>query len=155
MFNFLFLCFFQRPLGKIFWLKFIDATNTVMNLFQVRALFVSEQIKAGEEALDAAIAHNEEKSHAIIIDGMSLGLVFSDNNLKQMFLTLALQCDSVICCRVSPKQKALVTQLVRHDGHKICLAIGDGANDVGMIQKANIGVGISGVEGQQVCSYPK
>lgn len=119
------------------------------SLTEVRALFVSEQIKAGEDALDAAIAHKEEKSHAIIIDGMSLGLVFSDNNLKQMFLTLALQCDSVICCRVSPKQKALVTQLVRHDGHKICLAIGDGANDVGMIQKANIGVGISGVEGQQ------
>lgn len=116
---------------------------------EVCASFVSEQIKAGEAALDAAIARKEEKSHAIIIDGMSLGLVFSDNNLKQRFLTLALQCDSVICCRVSPKQKALVTELVRHDGHKICLAIGDGANDVGMIHKAHIGVGISGVEGQQ------
>lgn len=116
---------------------------------EVRASFVSEQLKAGEVSLDAAIDHKEEKSHAIVIDGMSLGLVFSDNNLKQRFLTLALQCDSVICCRVSPKQKALVTELVRHNGHKICLAIGDGANDVGMIHKAHIGVGVSGVEGQQ------
>lgn len=116
---------------------------------EVFGSFVSEQIKAGQDVLDAAIAHKEENSHAIIIDGMSLELVFLDNNRKQMFLTLALQCDSVICCRVSPQQKALVTELVRHDGHKICLAIGDGANDVGMIQKANIGVGISGVEGQQ------
>ncbi|KAE8720069.1 hypothetical protein F3Y22_tig00109921pilonHSYRG00050 [Hibiscus syriacus] len=54
---------------------------------------------------------------------------------------------SVICCRVSPKQKALVTRLVKEGTGKTTLAIGDGANDVGMIKEADIEVGISGVEG--------
>jgi len=43
-----------------------------------------------------------------------------------------------------------VTRLVKVGTHKTTLAIGDGANDVGMIQEADIGVGISGVEGMQV-----
>lgn len=55
----------------------------------------------------------------------------------------------MVCCRVSPLQKAQVTALVKSHGD-VTLAIGDGANDVGMIQKAHIGVGISGQEGMQV-----
>ncbi|KAE8690477.1 ATPase E1-E2 type family protein / haloacid dehalogenase-like hydrolase family protein isoform 2 [Hibiscus syriacus] len=62
---------------------------------------------------------------------------------------LAVDCASVICCRVSPKQKALVTRLVKEGTGRVTLGIGDGANDVGMIQEADIGVGISGVEGMQ------
>jgi hypothetical protein len=63
---------------------------------------------------------------------------------------VGLKCAAVVCCRVSPLQKAQVTALVRSHGD-VTLAIGDGANDVGMIQKAHIGVGISGQEGMQVC----
>lgn len=55
---------------------------------------------------------------------------------------------SVIACRVSPQQKALLTRLVRERG-VVSLAIGDGGNDVGMIQEAHVGVGISGREGLQ------
>lgn len=55
----------------------------------------------------------------------------------------------VICCRVSPVQKAQVVALVRKHSKRICLAIGDGANDVSMIQTANVGVGIIGLEGTQ------
>ena len=51
--------------------------------------------------------------------------------------------------RVSPLQKALVVKLVKKNTHSILLAIGDGANDVSMIQAAHVGVGISGVEGLQ------
>ncbi|KAJ6394522.1 hypothetical protein OIU77_023679 [Salix suchowensis] len=69
--------------------------------------------------------------------------------MKHQLLALAVVCASVICCRVSPKQKALVTRLVKEGTGKTTLAIGDGANDVGMIQEADIGVGISGVEGMQ------
>ncbi|CAI5500297.1 unnamed protein product [Closterium sp. Naga37s-1] len=89
------------------------------------------------------------QEHAVVIDGKALALVLADDALRAAFLELALQCASVICCRVSPKQKAQVTAMVRREGKQICLAIGDGANDVGMIQKANIGVGIRGEEGQQ------
>ena len=62
---------------------------------------------------------------------------------------MSLKCAAVVCCRVSPLQKAQVTALVKSRGD-VTLAIGDGANDVGMIQKAHIGVGISGQEGMQV-----
>ncbi|GKB34408.1 probable phospholipid-transporting ATPase 4, partial [Tanacetum coccineum] len=85
---------------------------------------------------------------ALIIDGKTLTYALEDD-LKYQFLHLAVDCASVICCRVSPKQKALVTRLVKEGTGKTTLAIGDGANDVGMIQEADIGVGISGVEGMQ------
>ncbi|CAL0326089.1 unnamed protein product [Lupinus luteus] len=85
---------------------------------------------------------------ALIIDGKTLTYALEDD-MKHQFLALAVDCASVICCRVSPKQKALVTRLVKEGTGKTTLAIGDGANDVGMIQEADIGVGISGVEGMQ------
>ncbi|GAB2250107.1 hypothetical protein Droror1_Dr00013466 [Drosera rotundifolia] len=85
---------------------------------------------------------------ALIIDGKALAYVLEED-LKHQFLKLAVDCASVICCRVSPKQKALVTRLVNEGTGKTTLAIGDGANDVGMIQEADIGVGISGAEGMQ------
>ena len=59
---------------------------------------------------------------------------------------MAISPQAVICCRVSPLQKALIVKLVKKNQKAILLAIGDGANDVGMIQAAHIGVGISGVE---------
>jgi phospholipid-transporting ATPase len=66
------------------------------------------------------------------------------------FLELAVMCKAVICCRVSPLQKALVVRLVKnHVEGAVTLAIGDGANDVTMIQAAHVGVGISGLEGLQ------
>uniref|UniRef100_A0A7N0UB60 Phospholipid-transporting ATPase n=1 Tax=Kalanchoe fedtschenkoi TaxID=63787 RepID=A0A7N0UB60_KALFE len=85
---------------------------------------------------------------ALIIDGKTLSHALEDD-IKHQFLDLAVNCASVICCRVSPKQKALVTRLVKEGTGKTTLAIGDGANDVGMIQEADIGIGISGVEGMQ------
>ncbi|CAI0473377.1 unnamed protein product [Linum tenue] len=85
---------------------------------------------------------------ALIIDGKTLTYALEDD-MKHVFLALAVDCASVICCRVSPKQKALVTRLVKEGTGRTTLAIGDGANDVGMIQEADIGVGISGVEGMQ------
>ncbi|KAI9119687.1 hypothetical protein K1719_009076 [Acacia pycnantha] len=85
---------------------------------------------------------------ALIIDGKALAYTLEED-MKHQFLGLAVDCASVICCRVSPKQKALVTRLVKEGTGKTTLGIGDGANDVGMIQEADIGVGISGVEGMQ------
>ncbi|SGZ57242.1 CIC11C00000002623 [Sungouiella intermedia] len=87
---------------------------------------------------------------ALIIDGAALTLVFSENELvRQKFLLLGKQCKSVICCRVSPAQKAQVVKVVKENLKVMTLAIGDGANDVAMIQAANVGVGIAGEEGRQ------
>jgi P-type E1-E2 ATPase len=56
---------------------------------------------------------------------------------------------SVVCCRVSPKQKADIVSLYKKRGTWVTLSVGDGANDVSMILEANIGVGIRGKEGTQ------
>ncbi|RMB92545.1 hypothetical protein DUI87_31045 [Hirundo rustica rustica] len=68
---------------------------------------------------------------------------------QKNFVDLACECRAVICCRVTPKQKAMVVELVKKYKKAITLAIGDGANDVNMIKTAHIGVGISGQEGMQ------
>ncbi|KAJ9554072.1 hypothetical protein OSB04_018117 [Centaurea solstitialis] len=105
---------------------------------------VKKQILAGKAQLDAS----SSDPYALIIDGKSLAYALHDD-IKNTFLELAVGCASVICCRSSPKQKALVTRLVKEGTGKTTLAIGDGANDVGMLQEADIGIGISGVEGMQ------
>ncbi|KAK4410372.1 putative phospholipid-transporting ATPase 9 [Sesamum angolense] len=96
----------------------------------------------------AQVAKSSSEAFALIIDGKSLAYALQ-TDIKQLFLELAIGCASVICCRSSPKQKALVTRLVKEGTKKTTLAIGDGANDVGMLQEADIGIGISGVEGMQ------
>ncbi|KAK3322159.1 hypothetical protein B0H66DRAFT_601627 [Apodospora peruviana] len=91
----------------------------------------------------------EMETLALVIDGKSLTFAL-EKDLEKLFLDLAVMCKAVICCRVSPLQKALVVKLVKkYQKESILLAIGDGANDVSMIQAAHIGVGISGVEGLQ------
>ncbi|ODV69561.1 phospholipid-translocating P-type ATPase [Hyphopichia burtonii NRRL Y-1933] len=100
--------------------------------------------------------HSTPSSNAaLIIDGAALSLVFNDSNdehiqnLRKKFLILGKQCNSVLCCRVSPAQKAEVVKIVKNSLKVMTLAIGDGANDVAMIQAANVGVGIAGEEGRQ------
>ncbi|KAG9133525.1 hypothetical protein Leryth_019437 [Lithospermum erythrorhizon] len=105
---------------------------------------VQKQISDGKALLGSSVS----EAFALIIDGRSLTYALEDD-VKQLFLQLAIGCASVICCRSSPKQKALVTRLVKTGTGKTTLAIGDGANDVGMLQEADIGIGISGVEGMQ------
>ncbi|PHU02747.1 Phospholipid-transporting ATPase 3 [Capsicum chinense] len=85
---------------------------------------------------------------ALVIDGKVL-MYALDPSLRVMLLNLSLNCSAVVCCRVSPLQKAQVTSLVRKGAQRITLSIGDGANDVSMIQAAHVGVGISGQEGMQ------
>uniref|UniRef100_A0A3B4YWB9 Phospholipid-transporting ATPase n=1 Tax=Seriola lalandi dorsalis TaxID=1841481 RepID=A0A3B4YWB9_SERLL len=72
-----------------------------------------------------------------------------EKNLQLELLRTACMCQTVICCRVTPLQKAQVVQLVKKYKQAVTLAIGDGANDVSMIKAAHIGVGISGQEGMQ------
>ncbi|KAI0766330.1 phospholipid-translocating P-type ATPase [Trametes elegans] len=85
----------------------------------------------------------------LVIDGGALTHALADDTHRSLLLRLAMQCEGVICCRVSPLQKALVVKLVKDGIGTMTLAIGDGANDVSMIQAADVGVGISGEEGLQ------
>ena len=77
-------------------------------------------------------------------------MIQCEKSLEDSFVDLCEGANVVLACRVSPKQKAEVVLLVKNrDAKKTTLAIGDGANDVNMINAAHIGVGISGLEGQQ------
>ncbi|XP_011047309.1 PREDICTED: putative phospholipid-transporting ATPase 8 isoform X2 [Populus euphratica] len=107
---------------------------------------VKKQLEDGQRQVDSAKKCSNECG--LVVEGESLAFAL-DNKLEKDFLNLALACASVICCRSTPKQKALVTRLVKMDSSKTTLAIGDGGNDVSMLQEADIGVGISGVEGMQ------
>ncbi|PHH62639.1 hypothetical protein CDD81_6873 [Ophiocordyceps australis] len=86
----------------------------------------------------------------LVLDGQTLAALDADARLARMLHDLLVRVDSLICCRASPAQKAsLVHTLARHVPDAITLAIGDGANDIGMIQASHVGIGISGREGLQ------
>lgn len=86
---------------------------------------------------------------SLVIDGSALTQAFNDPETSDLLLELSVKCNTVICCRVSPLQKAQIVRLIKDNLGAMCLAIGDGANDVSMIQAADVGVGISGEEGLQ------
>ncbi|XP_009683886.2 phospholipid-transporting ATPase VB isoform X2 [Struthio camelus] len=84
----------------------------------------------------------------LVIDGRTLNVIFQ-GGLEKTFLALTKHCRSVLCCRSTPLQKSMVVKLVRRQLKVMTLSIGDGANDVSMIQAADVGIGISGQEGMQ------
>lgn len=107
-------------------------------------------ISGSDEDLALAKKNHEPPAptHGLVVDGFTLRWAL-DDQLKQKFLLLCKQCRSVLCCRVSPAQKASVVAMVKSGLDVMTLSIGDGANDVAMIQEADVGVGIAGLEGRQ------
>ncbi|KAF4316299.1 hypothetical protein BBO99_00002177 [Phytophthora kernoviae] len=98
-----------------------------------------------------SMAEARKQDLALIIDGETLELALEE--CPELLLHVAERCVAVIACRVSPAQKAQLVRLVRDNNPEIrTLAIGDGANDVSMIQSAHVGVGISGQEGMQAAN---
>ncbi|KAI7865538.1 hypothetical protein BDF14DRAFT_1883484 [Spinellus fusiger] len=148
--------------GMKLWVLTGDKTETAINIgFSCNLLTVDMELvmikaQTKEEtrqqllnALEQSNADAEtDKKRALVIDGTTLCHALS-KECSSTLLLLAMQCASVLCCRVSPMQKAQVVLLVKKGLNVMTLAIGDGANDVSMIQAANVGVGISGVEGRQ------
>ncbi|KAH8737143.1 hypothetical protein BGZ61DRAFT_525327 [Ilyonectria robusta] len=113
---------------------------------------LDSQLIALTEDLQVGSVHS-----VVVIDGQTLATVEKSAELSAQFYNVMLQVDSVICCRASPAQKALLVRTVRsrlqslHGSKRrgLTLAIGDGANDLAMIQASHVGVGISGKEGLQ------
>lgn len=92
----------------------------------------------------------DKKKQAIVVAGSSLTDISGSSELEATFLEASDSVDVVLACRVSPKQKADIVNMIRSRfPKKVTLAIGDGANDVNMILQAHVGVGILGREGQQ------
>ncbi|RUS21177.1 HAD-like domain-containing protein [Jimgerdemannia flammicorona] len=83
----------------------------------------------------------------LVIDGESLQLCL--DHFWEEFIEIAVRLPVVVACRCSPTQKADITRLIKTYTQKRVLSIGDGGNDVSMIQAADVGVGIVGKEGMQ------
>ncbi|XP_056006402.1 phospholipid-transporting ATPase IF-like isoform X4 [Ostrea edulis] len=84
----------------------------------------------------------------LIVDGFSLTFALGEHT--EVFRELCQMCAAVLCCRMSPLQKAEVVKLMKTASHApVTAAIGDGANDVSMIQEAHVGLGVMGKEGRQ------
>jgi len=97
-----------------------------------------------------------KRESALMVTGQALGICLEDDDpeLKMLLLEVARPCVVLMACRVSPSQKADIVRLVRENTSPtpVTLSIGDGANDVPMIQEAQVGVGISGKEGKQAAN---
>ncbi|KAF7379150.1 hypothetical protein HZH68_016995 [Vespula germanica] len=90
------------------------------------------------------------RKRALVVDGKTLTVILDPRSgLTGPFLELTRTCSSVLACRATPLQKAYIVRIVKEQLGMRTLAIGDGANDVSMIQTADVGVGISGQEGRQ------
>ena len=127
------------------------------------ALALDEKEQTGKKEIESMVGTPPSSSprkglfdvssvkRGLVVEGAALKHLLGDPVLEEMLFAVASCSDSVIACRVSPIQKALLLKMVRKyvSPTPTTLAIGDGANDVGMIQEAHIGIGISGLEGQQ------
>ncbi|TFK45591.1 phospholipid-translocating P-type ATPase [Heliocybe sulcata] len=128
--------------------RLISESMNIVIVNEETAAATQEFLEKRLTAIKSQRNSGELEDLALVIDGKSLTFAL-EKELSKTFLELGIMCKAVICCRVSPLQKALVVKLVKKNQKSILLAIGDGANDVSMIQAAHVGVGISGVEGLQ------
>ncbi|XP_065430435.1 phospholipid-transporting ATPase ID isoform X2 [Chrysemys picta bellii] len=124
--------------------KMTDSSRSMGNGFSCQEKLASSSSASRLTSVLEAIAGE----YALVINGHSLAHAL-EADMELEFLETACACKAVICCRVTPLQKAQVVELVKKYKKAVTLAIGDGANDVSMIKTAHIGVGISGQEGIQ------
>lgn len=129
--------------------------NLITNEMQLLVLKADNREDTAKQLRHALESTNSDannkmnnQSRALVIDGTTLEYAIEPDT-REMLLVLGTRCASVLCCRVSPKQKAQIVTMVKKGLGVMTLAVGDGANDVSMIQAANVGIGISGVEGRQ------
>jgi len=103
---------------------------------------VASQLEEVKRCIERA-----DKRVSFVIDGPALFLAMDFH--MQLFLDISQRVNSAVCCRLTPLQKANVVKMFQENTGKTALAIGDGANDVSMIQEGRVGVGIMGLEGAQ------
>lgn len=151
-----------RKAGINFWMLTGDKQNTAIQI-ALSCNFISPEPKGQlllidgktEEDVSRSLERvlltmrtttSEPKDVAFVIDGWALEIAVK--HYRKDFVELAILSRTAICCRVTPSQKAQLVEILKSCDYRT-LAIGDGGNDVRMIQQADIGVGISGREGLQ------
>ncbi|MCJ1407610.1 hypothetical protein MMC19_001681 [Ptychographa xylographoides] len=143
------------------WMLTGDKRETATNIGRSCGLIqdFSEIMILDDEADDAVsqletcnlhLKHQTVAHSVLVIDGHTLSILEADEINYEKFVELAILVDSVVCCRASPAQKASLVRSIRyHVKGAVTLAIGDGSNDIAMIQEAHVGIGITGREGLQ------
>lgn len=132
-----------------FYLNEIEKQCDDVNLIETRSENIPSSSSSRFETRVSSTS-SKNQSRALIIDGKTLTFILDRrSNLTKPFLKLTTYCRSVLCCRATPLQKAYIVKVVKEELQMRTLAIGDGANDVSMIQTADVGIGISGQEGMQ------
>jgi len=105
------------------------------------------KLKRKDNAQDHLDFLRSKPDSCLLIDGESLSLFLT--HFSTEFISIAVQLPTVVACRCSPTQKADIAKLIKEFTKKRVCCIGDGGNDVSMIQAADVGVGIVGKEGRQ------
>ena len=152
-----------KKAGIKFWILTGDKIETAVNIGYSCGLLTEDtnlvylvdekftDVKTKLRLCRTSLDSKNKDSIGLIIDGKSLVFALS-TECESDFLDIATSCRSVICCRATPKNKAQIVDFIKRKTKEVTLAIGDGANDVSMIQAAHVGVGIYGREGTQALS---
>ncbi|XP_034184560.1 phospholipid-transporting ATPase IF isoform X1 [Osmia lignaria lignaria] len=152
--------------GIKIWVLTGDKAETAENI-----AFLCGQFKDGTEILrmldvtenrtcirrltdfDRRIKLEPYRQYGMLVDGCSIAIALK--NYPEQFRAVGMACNAVVCCRLTPLQKSEIVMLIKTARSKPhTAAIGDGGNDVSMIQEAHVGIGIMGKEGRQatMCS---
>ena len=144
------------------WMLTGDKRETAINighscgLIKAHSIIFNLNVEDGGDLVGrvrSTISTLERAAHNVVaVDGNTLAAIYNEPSgpLEALFFDLVLLADSIICCRAQPSQKAQVVSSIRKRvPHSVTLAVGDGANDIAMIQEAHIGIGITGKEGFQ------
>lgn len=143
-----------RNAGVRIWMLTGDKLETATCIAKSSHLVGRNQdlhvLKSVQTRTDAHLELNNfrrKQDCALVVSGESLEVCLQYYQYE--FMELATSCPAVVCCRCSPTQKAEVVRLIqKHTGKRTC-AVGDGGNDVSMIQQSDAGIGIEGREGKQ------
>ena len=110
--------------------------------------FEMKELKTNDEVNKYLDSYAQKTDTVLVIDGNTMNIALEAENEKHFF-TIASKAPAVVCCRCSPTQKTLIVRGMKTHTTMRTAAIGDGGNDVGMIQEAHLGIGIVGKEGKQ------
>jgi phospholipid-translocating P-type ATPase (flippase) len=127
-------------------------TREDMNIIQIDESYhvPGSQVLDKDRILNKFVDNNTKRRRGLLITGMIFEKLINNKEVKDKIIKRVKECDSVICCRATANQKAVVVKAMKKAcPTEVCLAIGDGANDVPMIHEAHVGVGIYGKEGMQ------
>lgn len=139
---------------KIETAKCIASSTDLKNIKQEFMVFTSNMYMSTDglyrhlnEDLVKCELHIER--NVLVIEGDLLEAIIGNAETKYIFIRVAQKAPSVMVCRCSPTQKAQIVRIMKRETNSLTLSIGDGGNDVAMIQESHVGIGIFGKEGKQ------